>query len=57
MATHGTLNAFNPAKEQWTAYAERLNYYFIANGVKNDAQKCAIFYQCVDQRLTKLFAA
>ena len=42
MATHGTLNAFNPAKEQWTAYAERLNYYyFIANGVKDDAQKCA----------------
>ena len=42
MATHGTLNAFNPAKEQWTTYAEQLNYYFIANGVKDDTQKCVI---------------
>lgn len=33
--------AFNSAKEQWTAYAERLNYYFIANGVKEDVQNRA----------------
>ena len=42
MATHGTLSAFNPAKEHWTAYTERLQYYFIANEVKSDEKKRAI---------------
>ena len=42
MATHGTLSAFNPDQEPWTTYTERLHYYFIANGVKSDEQKCAI---------------
>ena len=42
MATHGTLSAFNPNKEPWTAYTERLHYYFVANEVKSDEKKCAI---------------
>ena len=39
MATHGT---FNPNKEPWTAYTERLHHYFVANEVKSDEKKCAI---------------
>jgi len=42
MATHGTFSAFNPEQEPWTTYTERLHYYFIANGVKTEEQKCAI---------------
>ena len=42
MATHGSLVQFNPDKEEWTSYVERLNYYLIANEVTDDTKKCAI---------------
>ena len=42
MATHGSVVQFNPNKEEWTSYVERLNYYLIANEVTDDAKKCAI---------------
>ena len=38
MATHGSLTAFDPSKEDWTSYVLHLKYYFDANGV-NDAGK------------------
>ena len=42
MATHGSVVQFDPEKEEWTSYMECLNYYLIANEVKEDAKKCAI---------------
>ena len=36
------LYTFNLNKEPWTAYTERLHYYFIANELKSDEKKCAI---------------
>ena len=42
MATCGSVVQFDPEKEEWTSYVERLNYYLIANEVKEDAKKCAI---------------
>ena len=27
MAVHGTLAAFNPQKEDWSEYSERLTFY------------------------------
>ena len=42
MATHGSVVQFDPAKEEWTSYVERLNYYLIANDVSDDKKKCAI---------------
>ena len=42
MATHGFLVQFDPDKEEWTSYVERLNYYLIANKVTDDTKKCAI---------------
>lgn len=42
MATHGSVVQFDPAKEEWTSYVERLNYYLIANDVSEDTKKCAI---------------
>ena len=47
MAVHGTLVAFNPHEEDWTEYAERLSFYFAANGITNDAKKRAILLSCV----------
>ena len=43
MATvHGTLSAFDPAMDNWTEYVERLQFYFTANGIKDDSKKCAV---------------
>ena len=32
------FKAFDPAKEDWTSYSERLTHYFIATGI-SDASK------------------
>ena len=37
MAVHGSISEFNPRLEDWTCYTERLEHYFIANGIKDDA--------------------
>ena len=47
MAVYGTLVVFNPRKEDWTEYAERLSFYFAANGITNDTKKRAILLSCV----------
>ena len=47
MAVHGTLTAFNPREEDWSEYAERLSFYFAANGITVDAKKRAILLSSV----------
>jgi len=42
MATHGSVLPFDPDKEVWSAYVERLDYYLVANEVEDDAKKVAI---------------
>ena len=33
MANHGTIGEYDPQKEDWTSYSERLQEYFTANDV------------------------
>ena len=42
MAVHGHVSEFDPKKEEWKSYAERLSYYFIANDITTDAKKQAV---------------
>ena len=42
MVMHGSIVQFDPDKEEWTSYVERLNYYLIANEITDDAKKCVI---------------
>ena len=42
MATHGTLSAYIPNKEDWSIYIERMEQYFVANDVTTAAKKRAI---------------
>ena len=43
MATHSRLQEFNPAVEDWTSYAERLEFYFAANDVEDAGkQSCSL---------------
>ena len=54
MAVHGTLSAFNPREEVWPEYAERLSFYFTANGITTDAKKCAILLSSVGTNTFRL---
>ena len=42
MAMHGGIGEFDPAKEDWISYTERLQEYFIANDVKDGAKQRAL---------------
>ena len=42
MATHGSLSAFDPSKEDWTSYTDRMKHYFIANDVTDGDKKRSI---------------
>jgi len=43
MATYGSVLPFDPDKEDWSAYVERLDYHLVANEVEDNAKKVAIF--------------
>ena len=47
MATHGRFSEFNPQREDWTSYTERLQEYFIANGIEESAKKKAVLLNIV----------
>ena len=42
MATHGSIGEFDPDREDWTSYTERLEQYFTANDVKDAGKQRAI---------------
>uniref|UniRef100_A0A1X7VEA8 Uncharacterized protein n=1 Tax=Amphimedon queenslandica TaxID=400682 RepID=A0A1X7VEA8_AMPQE len=47
MATHGKMSAFDLAKETWTIYMERLQFYFLANGItEEDKMKAVLLTVC-----------
>jgi hypothetical protein len=43
MPTIGRINEFEPNKESWTHYAERLKHYFAANKIAEDEEKLHVF--------------
>ena len=42
MATHGKIEKFDPSHETWATYVERLEFYFIANGIDDPVKKRAV---------------
>lgn len=42
MATFGRIDAFDFNTEQWSRHAERLNFYFVGNGITDDDKKRVI---------------
>ena len=47
MATHGKIGEFNSQREDWMAYSERLEEYFIANDIESADKKKAILLSVV----------
>ena len=54
MATHGSIAAFVPGKEDWSLYVERVKYYFAANDVASDAKKRSILLSVCGDSTFKL---
>ena len=49
MATYGKIQPFNPASDEWTLYVEKLQFYFVANGIVNAVKKRSILLTvCAD---------
>ena len=46
MATHGSLGEFNPTRNDWTSYAERLELYFTANDITERKQQAILLSVC-----------
>lgn len=43
LGLHGVVSPFDSNQEEWVEYAERLEHYFIANDITDDAKRRAIF--------------
>ena len=41
-ATLGQVEPFNPQVDDWVLYTERLEQFFVANGITDDAKKVAV---------------
>ena len=54
MATHGTLGEFNPTREGWTSYAERLELYFTATDIVTEKKQQAILLSICDAEMYRL---
>ena len=46
IAVHGTLAPFDPDKEDWIEYTDRLSNYFTANSITDGAKKRASLISC-----------
>ena len=42
MARHGAIGEFDPTKEDWSTYSERLKFYLEANDVEEPAKQRAV---------------
>ena len=50
----GRIGEYEQGKEEWTQYCERLEYYFAANGVLEEAKKKSIFLTVIGSSSYKL---
>ena len=53
-SNHGHIGEFNNQLEDWRSYTERLQNYFIANDIKNEAKQHAILLSVCGPRTYKL---
>ena len=50
-----SISEYEQGKEEWTQYCERLEYYFAANGVLEEAKKKSIFLTVIGSSSYELF--
>ena len=50
----GQPGPFQAAEEMWTQYSERVNYFFQANGITNEAKRKAMLLAIIGLSVYKL---
>ncbi len=53
-ATVGRIDEFDATKEEWTQYVERLEYFFVVNGIAGAEQKRAVLLMVMGATAYKL---
>ena len=53
-ATLGKIEEFDGKKEEWVQYVERLSHFFIANGIKTEEKKRAVFLSLIGPSIYKI---
>ena len=53
-AAFGRIGEFEPEKEDWTSYVERLGHFFHANGIDDDDKKRSVFLSVIGPGAYKL---
>ena len=53
-AAFGRIGEFEPEKEDWTSYVERLGHFFHANGIDGDDKKRSVFLSVIGPGAYKL---
>ena len=54
-ASFGQIKEFNPDVEDWDDYKERMDFFFLANGIKEANQMRAVMLSCCGPATYKLF--
>jgi len=52
--TLGRVNEFDGTKDDWPQYVERLEHFFLANGIDSEEKKRAIFLSVVGAAAYKM---
>ena len=53
-ALFGRISEFDPEREEWSQYAQRLTHFFAANGVEDETKKKEILLAMVGPATFKL---
>ena len=53
MTTIGSIESYDPAKEDWSSYSERFEQYVIANELKDEKRIVAVFLTSVGSEREK----
>ena len=54
MAALGKISEFQPSVEDWLQYVERLEFFFVANGITSDDKRRATFLAVIGPTTYKL---
>ena len=54
MSNFGNIGEFRAEEEQFSSYTERIEAYFIANDIKEEAKKKSIFITSIGPKTYKL---
>ncbi len=53
--TLGRIDEFDRHREDWSQYVERLEFYFVANGITTEEKKRAVFLSVIGSPTYRIY--